>query len=990
MKRICAASLSRLRPSPCLTVFFLTFRSLCLAAPSNFVTIYDTSGSPQVNRPITISRVFAAGEILNYAHPQIAGVPLSSWQCDRKTSWPDGSLSHALISFTATLPANGSITVDFTNDTNSSSAGTALTQAQMVDFNSGDWGADIEATGSATCTGNQLSGNTCSANAKTMLSAGQWRYWLQGPVVTQVIVEDRSSALSYDFGWDNYKPIHPMFILTFYPSFQAGVKVDAILENDWTTKLEDQTYTIAMKSGASLSTTAYAQANITHWARARMRQTFWSGTPLSSINTDFNLAYMAYSGAIPNFDTTRQVGTTAVTLEHNEWSNSTGYAPFAFGQSYVQCPNDGPNGCAGQTTANMTATGGRPTIGIIPRPYVRWLYTMANNNGLYQQMIGNAEIGGQVPWHYRESATGRNYEDLTLDPGHANAAFGRWYSQDARPHISLGFSNVSASSSDAISAVGQVNCSNGAAGQSGVPCTTYSGGPNYWGTDPSHHPALDYLPYLVTGDYYYLEEVQALAAWVIGFGNYQCGSLYGSCAPEGILSEGGMQERGMGWSFRSLAEAAFISPDGSPERAYFTEKLNNNIEEKEGQYNLQSGSFYHPNPGGTSANPCPNFDASSSTIWCQGYVTYANWANNPNPLAMPLYTNNGLLEGADTTKAGAGAAAWHYWYAFTSWGHTRDLGFKINQFLDYVAKNPIHQALDPNYVPILATAYMMPVMDKTSPSASPGGCCFFTSWSDVKNAFSFTSGTLASLISTSDTAIPIQVSNYDSTWGSVFFNFGSVQIFGAVVDVDSEKIAFCYDTTGTSLNASFTGSCSTNNAVPASGRGWGGTTPTSHASGTTFTLDSNSMPLIATVDNGYGVLFEAALSQIPNASDAGLSGLAAFNKIDGMQPAMYRAELGQNSPDCSTNLPNSGKIDNCDNPKWAFLPRVYTPPQSSNNLCDLDGDGAVNTTDVTIAVGQVLGSASCTSLAGITGVCDVTAVQRIINAALGGTCRVGQ
>src|SRR5258707_1104954 len=108
-------------------------------------------------------------------------------------------------------------------------------------------------------------------------------------------------------GWDSYVPIHPMFILTFYPSYPSGVKVDAILENDWMTKLEDQTYSVSMKSGASLGTVAFSQAAVHHWARSRFRETFWSGKPLGGINVDFNLAYMAYSKAIPNFDTSKVV-----------------------------------------------------------------------------------------------------------------------------------------------------------------------------------------------------------------------------------------------------------------------------------------------------------------------------------------------------------------------------------------------------------------------------------------------------------------------------------------------------------------------------------------------------------------------------------------------------------------------------------------------------------------------------------------------------------
>src|SRR2546425_4871875 len=45
--------------------------------------------------------------------------------------------------------------------------------------------------------------------------------------------------------------------------------------------------------------------------------------------------------------------------------------------------------------------------------------------------------------------------------------------------------------------------------------------------------------------------------------------------------------------FRSnLAHAALAAPDGSPEKAYFQQKLNNNIAVREGKYNITDGAFY--------------------------------------------------------------------------------------------------------------------------------------------------------------------------------------------------------------------------------------------------------------------------------------------------------------------------------------------------------------------------------------------------------------
>ena len=70
-----------------------------------------------------------------------------------------------------------------------------------------------------------------------------------------------------------------------------------------------------------------------------------------------------------------------------------------------------------------------------------------------------------------------------------------------------------------------------------------------------------------------------------------------------------------------------------------------------------------------------------------------------------------------------------------------------------------------------------------------------------------------------------------------------------------------------------------------------------------------------------------------------------------------------------------------------FLGAVSVPP---SNPCDLNGDGIVDHLDVAIAVNQSIGAAPCGSAAlQQNGSCTVVDVQRVVNAALGQTCRVG-
>jgi hypothetical protein len=120
-----------------------------------------------------------------------------------------GSVAHALITFPLSIGAGGNAVVSFVNDANPCHLGNlatcqaaALTQQQMLDFNTGggagSWGAAIQTT---------ANGVVLGANAKTMLTQGAWRYWLRGPLVTQAIIEDRT-ARAFDFGYkDRYSTV---------------------------------------------------------------------------------------------------------------------------------------------------------------------------------------------------------------------------------------------------------------------------------------------------------------------------------------------------------------------------------------------------------------------------------------------------------------------------------------------------------------------------------------------------------------------------------------------------------------------------------------------------------------------------------------------------------------------------------------------------------------------------------------------------------------
>lgn len=169
--------------------------------------------------------------------------------------------------------------------------------------------------------------------------------------------------------------------------------------------------------------------------------------------------------------------------------------------------------------AQMGAGGERPDLGLMTEHQARFLCTKAGD--ALATLRAQAEAAGTLPWHIRDERTGA---PVNLDD-HENMS---WYG-DANvgdPHIPHSDSGIS--------------------------------------IDAAHQPALAYVPYLLTGDPYHLEDLQFAA-------NYNRGSL----PPADRLSI--PQPRAFAWSLRTLAQAARVTPERVPSwllpAAYFRKDL---------------------------------------------------------------------------------------------------------------------------------------------------------------------------------------------------------------------------------------------------------------------------------------------------------------------------------------------------------------------------------------------------------------------------------
>lgn len=156
-------------------------------------------------------------------------------------------------------------------------------------------------------------------------------------------------------------------------------------------------------------------------------------------------------------------------------------------------------------TPYMPQTGERADIGLVTEPQAKFICT--DDQASLQTLLAQAESAGTVPWHMRDENTGA---PINLTGANANAS---WYYNQGAPHIKTIDSPVT--------------------------------------IDSAHMPSLAYVPYILTGDPYYLEELQFQSNW-------DWGSLPPSYRPTIA------QARQFAWSLRNLAQCARMTPASVP------------------------------------------------------------------------------------------------------------------------------------------------------------------------------------------------------------------------------------------------------------------------------------------------------------------------------------------------------------------------------------------------------------------------------------------
>jgi hypothetical protein len=257
--------------------------------------------------------------------------------------------------------------------------------------------------------------------------------------------------------------------------------------------------------------------------------------------------------------------------------------------------------------------------------------------------------------------------------------------------------------------------------------------------DSSHAPDMYYFPYLMTGDYFYLEGLQMEAAYYAMQRNpcytsstttYNIANRQGRWA----LSYSSQSVRAQAWVLRTLAYAGFISPDADNEKAYFDTAVKQQIQEFEGGHNLNpgtSGSYGADTDLAAVWTYGNTQDQASGIYWTgstigdnRGASPIGQWrmqaqrgSNNSAFLQTPLHCT--VDAGCDSdSSVWLGDSPWEESFVANALGVAKDLGYSTDALLQFVAKKYFRYSLDATYnAPYQLQMYRDPHVLTATPNA---------------------------------------------------------------------------------------------------------------------------------------------------------------------------------------------------------------------------------------------------------------------------------
>jgi Ca2+-binding RTX toxin-like protein len=489
----------------------VVFNAPVTSQPGDIVGLaFQNAGAATLQGGITtFGQVFQAGDMPagGQLTARVGGVEVAV-QMDVKTRYEDGSVKMAILTMERPTLAAGQQVDVILHQGSGGAAGPAVDLAAVTRAHS--FVVDLAVTGKPAMQVDVL------AALRQALADGTASLWQEGPFATQarvdVLVPNTSMRMVFD--------------VTAYAS--GEIAVEAQFNNDRAMEAVGGRVNYSMKAtldGAVVREETVSQAQYQNWHVAFASGTKDGGQGLGSpssgwLNIRQNIDYWQETGAVPDYDTTIGVADTLLS-NYGKWvaNDPNWYEPL---YNY-------------NIQKQMGAAGGRPDIGLTTQQNAAWLMSQDARAAAYA--LGQAEAGSSAPWSYWDEANNTwlntdNYPKLWAD----------WRAGTGRP------------------------------GDPNSPGLTQAPpGDTGWDLTISHQPNLSYIPYLMTGERWMLDNLNAQATWSIFF-QWGVKNL-----PDGSIQlVDNTQIRAAAWSMREIIGAAYANPDGSVEKAYFDKITENN------------------------------------------------------------------------------------------------------------------------------------------------------------------------------------------------------------------------------------------------------------------------------------------------------------------------------------------------------------------------------------------------------------------------------
>jgi hypothetical protein len=398
--------------------------------------------------------------------------------------------------------------------------------------------------------------------------------WLRGPLTSEIQLIGPPCGANGDLDPD-------LLVIFGLRLFKGGesVRVEVTVESPWVDVPGNVPYDVTAFAGGrqvlSQKRIGYWHHRMPYWlkgkdrdlghfAHARWRKIYWWGSRPPETHIRYEFPYLVSTLLIPPYDTELVVSGEQLDRGLKRWEQS-------------------PRGVLenGIIMAYFPTTGGREDLGPCPTWTTRYLFSQ--DIRAWKMVLGTGDLAGSFPVHIRDRKTGRIFS-IDNHPGYSLNRRGTLEkiatrSAGDRPYILPGTSPYE--------------------------------------VDNAHQPSLAFVPYLLTGDYYYLEEMYFWANWCMLIQNAAYREKEkGLVAPDQI--------RGEAWALRQIVDAAKIAPDSHPEKHYFDSKVKSNLQ------------YYCSFVDGPDATPLGTYTLGASDAFVRGrspqerqkWLTLAPWQQN--------------------------------------------------------------------------------------------------------------------------------------------------------------------------------------------------------------------------------------------------------------------------------------------------------------------------------------------------------------------------